>query len=328
MARMRLLIVVALVAVLVVPLVALAQDGEGEPQTYTSPDSFLTLSFPAEWVAQENEFLYGAVLANSQEVFDTMEAATEEEMVAVPSGGVIVDITLASVDTFQSFGMEVEAGMSVEEVLDTFLTFISTPPEDMMGGAEGEDMGEGEMAATEEAGMEMGEGEMAATEEAGMDMGMEAPVVGEIQTVEFEDGRVAAWAPVEYPNASSDAYLVFEVGDGIYSVVNVYAAPGELTQDLIDTTIQVAQSIQFTGTADDLALPEPEVEESEVDPTTLDGDALVNERCTVCHTRERIDAQDKDEAGWTATVDRMISYGADLDSAERQAVIDYLVATH
>ena len=325
MARMRLLSLVVLVAVLVVPFVALAQDGEGEPQTYTSPDGFLTLSYPAEWVARENEFLYGAVLANSQDVFDTMEAATEEEMMAVPSGGVIVDVTLASVDTFQSFGMEVEAGMPAEEVLDIFLQFISAPPEDMMGGAEGEDMGEGEMAATEEA----MESEMAATEEAGMDMGMEAPVVGEIQTVEFEDGRVAAWAPVEYPNASSDAYLIFEVGDGIYSVVNVYAAPGELTEDTIATAVQVAQSIQFTGTADDLAMMEmPEVEESEVDPATLDGDALVNERCTVCHTRERIDAQDKDEAGWTATVDRMISYGADLDSAERQAVIDYLVATH
>jgi len=61
---------------------------------------------------------------------------------------------------------------------------------------------------------------------------------------------------------------------------------------------------------------------------TLDGDQLVNERCTVCHTRERIDAQDKDEAGWTETVDRMISYGAQLDDEERQTVIDYLVATH
>lgn len=60
----------------------------------------------------------------------------------------------------------------------------------------------------------------------------------------------------------------------------------------------------------------------------LDGNALVSERCTVCHTRERIDAQDKDEAGWTATVNRMISYGARLNAEERQAVIDYLVATH
>ena len=60
----------------------------------------------------------------------------------------------------------------------------------------------------------------------------------------------------------------------------------------------------------------------------LDGETLVNERCTVCHTRERIDAADKDEAGWTETVDRMIANGAVLNAEERQAVIDYLVATH
>jgi cytochrome c5 len=60
----------------------------------------------------------------------------------------------------------------------------------------------------------------------------------------------------------------------------------------------------------------------------LDGDALVSERCTVCHSRERIDNADKDEAGWTETVDRMIGHGAQLSDAEREAVIQYLVETH
>jgi mono/diheme cytochrome c family protein len=62
--------------------------------------------------------------------------------------------------------------------------------------------------------------------------------------------------------------------------------------------------------------------------SSLDGESLVAERCTGCHTAERIDAADKDEAGWTKTVDQMIGYGTQLDQAERQAVIDYLVATH
>jgi len=92
--------------------------------------------------------------------------------------------------------------------------------------------------------------------------------------------------------------------------------------------MQIAESIEFTGTADDLAMGDPEIEQSDVDPSTLDGEALVDERCTVCHTRDVIDAQDMDEEGWTQTVDRMITYGAELDSAERQAIIDYLVATH
>ncbi len=56
----------------------------------------------------------------------------------------------------------------------------------------------------------------------------------------------------------------------------------------------------------------------------LDGAALVAERCTVCHSAERIEAAEKDLAGWTETVDRMIGNGAQLDEAEREAVINYL----
>ncbi len=59
-------------------------------------------------------------------------------------------------------------------------------------------------------------------------------------------------------------------------------------------------------------------------PGEPDGAALVAERCTVCHSAERIDAAQKDEAGWTETVDRMIANGAQLDEAERAAVISYL----
>lgn len=54
------------------------------------------------------------------------------------------------------------------------------------------------------------------------------------------------------------------------------------------------------------------------------GAALVEERCTVCHSSDRIYSADKDEAGWTATVDRMIGNGAQLNDEERQLVIDYL----
>lgn len=56
----------------------------------------------------------------------------------------------------------------------------------------------------------------------------------------------------------------------------------------------------------------------------MNGDELVSNRCTVCHSRERIDDATKDRNGWTATVDRMIEYGAQLNPEERAAVIDYL----
>ena len=106
------------------------------------------------------------------------------------------------------------------------------------------------------------------------------------------------------------------------------------TEEQRQWALDVLASVEFTGSADEIMEmlmappPDVEIEESDVDPATLDGNALIDERCTVCHTRERIEMQDKDEEGWTETVDRMISYGADLDSAERQAVINYLVETH
>lgn len=57
---------------------------------------------------------------------------------------------------------------------------------------------------------------------------------------------------------------------------------------------------------------------------SLDGNALIDERCTSCHTRERIDSASKDRGGWEATVDRMIGYGTTLTADEREAVISFL----
>lgn len=315
--RSRLISLLVLFALLIVPVVALAQDGEDEEmQQYTSPDGFLTVSYPADWLAQEDDFPYGAVIADSQETLDYYNDVESED--AVPSGSVIVVVTLATLETFQMFGMAMEEGMTPEEMLPVFLDFISGLPE---GGPDGEPA----MDATAEA-------EMDAAEEPAMDAtaeaGMEAVVAGEVEVMEFEDGRQVAYAPVEYVSSSSDIYMIYELGEGVYVVFNLFTAPGELTDELLDTGFQIAESVAFTGTPDVLMMQGPDLEESDVDPSTLDGNALIDERCTVCHDRQRIDAQDKDEAGWTETVDRMISYGADLDSAERQAVIDYLVETH
>lgn len=68
-------------------------------------------------------------------------------------------------------------------------------------------------------------------------------------------------------------------------------------------------------------------------PTTapaqaLDGKALMNERCTVCHNTERIQAAKKTRADWEATVSRMKGNGAKLNDAETTALIDFLAATY
>jgi thiosulfate/3-mercaptopyruvate sulfurtransferase len=58
--------------------------------------------------------------------------------------------------------------------------------------------------------------------------------------------------------------------------------------------------------------------------TTSDGENLVKERCTVCHSLDRVNKAHKDKSGWEELVNKMIGNGAKLNDAERQAVIDYL----
>jgi cytochrome c5 len=68
--------------------------------------------------------------------------------------------------------------------------------------------------------------------------------------------------------------------------------------------------------------------QEQVTPPTLDGQSLVQERCTRCHDLGRITQAKKTEEEWKATVERMVSKGANLDSAEQEAVIRYLAETY
>jgi competence protein ComEA len=61
---------------------------------------------------------------------------------------------------------------------------------------------------------------------------------------------------------------------------------------------------------------------------TLDGQALVEARCSVCHSLARVTLASKTRQGWQATVERMVGYGARLNKAEQKAVIDYLAKTY
>jgi cytochrome c5 len=58
--------------------------------------------------------------------------------------------------------------------------------------------------------------------------------------------------------------------------------------------------------------------------TLTDAETIIRERCTVCHTSERIVPSRHDRPGWESTVDRMIGKGAKLSAAERVTLIDYL----
>jgi len=62
----------------------------------------------------------------------------------------------------------------------------------------------------------------------------------------------------------------------------------------------------------------------ELSPTALEGKKLVEERCTVCHNLNRVYAKNEDKAGWEHEVDEMIKKGANLNTEQREKVIEYL----
>jgi hypothetical protein len=54
------------------------------------------------------------------------------------------------------------------------------------------------------------------------------------------------------------------------------------------------------------------------------GQALLEDRCTGCHSLDRVTSANKTVEQWGATVDRMIVRGAELTDAERDVLVEYL----
>lgn len=58
------------------------------------------------------------------------------------------------------------------------------------------------------------------------------------------------------------------------------------------------------------------------------GKEMLLRACTTCHSATMIAQQRKPAAEWAKTVDKMVSWGAPLDSAEARGLVDYLAAIH
>jgi mono/diheme cytochrome c family protein len=62
--------------------------------------------------------------------------------------------------------------------------------------------------------------------------------------------------------------------------------------------------------------------------SSADGQALMQQRCSVCHSLNRITSAHHTAAEWKTTVDRMINNGAQLSPAEEQTLVDYLAQNY
>jgi hypothetical protein len=60
----------------------------------------------------------------------------------------------------------------------------------------------------------------------------------------------------------------------------------------------------------------------------LDGATLVDERCSKCHTTDRVKSAHKTRDQWDQTVTRMIGHGAQLTDQEKAVLVDYLAKTY
>ena len=63
-------------------------------------------------------------------------------------------------------------------------------------------------------------------------------------------------------------------------------------------------------------------------PSPSGGQVLMQERCALCHSLDRVTSSHKTADQWTITVQRMIARGAPLTDQEAQNLIAYLAANY
>jgi uncharacterized membrane protein len=78
--------------------------------------------------------------------------------------------------------------------------------------------------------------------------------------------------------------------------------------------------------------PTPTVDQIQVDQTQVDqtqvdqAQALIEEKCSVCHSANIVFQSNYDEAGWSRVFDVMIQRGAQVSDQEKTIMIDWLLS--
>jgi hypothetical protein len=308
----RLVSLLVVFTFVITPLTVMAQDTEVKLEDFVSQDETLTIGYPEGWTIQENDVSVtgtpGVMMGNSEDTLATMMGNDEDSNLAEGQAGIAV--LLLPVDLLGFMGIQVPQGDEPLDILAVADAFF------------GSTVGSGAETTAD---------------------------ISKAEELALSDEITAGYIKIKDTTVEG-AMIVFELKPGVLGVVFGGAYPGEFTDEFNNTEVAVAQSLDYTGTGDDLmailmsagsssssdegstgeatATPGETGTSSDNTGSTLDGQALVAERCSTCHSTARIDRQHQDEAGWTATVDRMIGYGAQLNADERAAVIAYLTATH
>jgi len=125
-------------------------------------------------------------------------------------------------------------------------------------------------------------------------------------------------------------------------VLTACARPAEVEETVEPDVVEQPATEVPTATEEPTAT-EPPVEEptetevvEEPEPTVVDEEddddedermiALITEKVGDCHEVRRVFNSTKTREGWSATLDRMIGYGANINEEEKEMIIDWLVA--
>jgi mono/diheme cytochrome c family protein len=60
----------------------------------------------------------------------------------------------------------------------------------------------------------------------------------------------------------------------------------------------------------------------------VDGKTLLSERCTICHTLDRVSRLTGTQDEWQAIVNQMVNRGAVLSADEQKVLVAYLATTY
>jgi mono/diheme cytochrome c family protein len=99
----------------------------------------------------------------------------------------------------------------------------------------------------------------------------------------------------------------------------------------IQATATQPPAIQATATqppAVQATATQPPANTATVAPLTPDGAVLLNDRCTICHSLDRVTSLKNSADQWTRIVSRMIQNGAQLTPAEQKILVNYLAKTY
>ncbi len=72
----------------------------------------------------------------------------------------------------------------------------------------------------------------------------------------------------------------------------------------------------------------PTATEEPPSPAEFDGEAMLQDRCTQCHSLSRVTNASKSAEAWRTAVERMVDYGAVLSAEELEDLVQYLAETY